>query len=411
MSFLLTLPIIAFIYHRNHRLSFTSAFTAYVAVLYALGLLAFTMYPMPDDAAQYCATHHLAPQLNIFEFIQDTQTGLYGVLQLAMNVVLFMPLGFMLCRWAGWKFWVATPFALGCSVFIETSQLTGIWGIYPCAYRQFDVDDMLTNTLGAMLGYGIAVLYTKLVPKKAKQLKGTNTSPGFVHRFVSMTIDFLLIDLVYVPLSLLYVTLFYLIFKPTGDGHFVWLSLTLEPRVLDYLTWITAGIAFLIFEMWIPYRHDGQTLGCRYTHMTIETKTRNRMQRLAFYAIRTLLLGAVFVCFVMNRGPWGWILLALLIFWIVKKCMPWDLVPGTASSTPRTFSYGVAGLPDTGSAAGGANAAAPVAQQTVPAAPAGAANASASMPTVAIPTSAQAQNIQQSISQQASQPNTPNASK
>lgn len=271
VSLLLTLPIVAFVYHRNHRLSFTSAFSAYVAVLYALGLVAFTMYPMPDDPTLFCATHNLAPQLDILRFIQDAQTGLYGVLQLVMNVVLFMPLGFMLCRWAGWKFWVTSAFALGCSIFIETSQLTGIWGIYPCAYRQFDVDDMLTNTLGAMLGYACAVLYTKLVPKKAKQLTGTNMRPGFVHRMVSMCIDFLLIALVYMPLSILYIFLFYLVFKSTGDGHYVWLSLTVEPRVLDYMTWITAALSFLLFEVWIPWRHHGQTLGCRYTHMTIET--------------------------------------------------------------------------------------------------------------------------------------------
>lgn len=252
VSLLLTLPIVAFVYHRNHRLSFTSAFSAYVAVLYALGLVAFTMYPMPDDPTLFCATHNLAPQLDILRFIQDAQTGLYGVLQLVMNVVLFMPLGFMLCRWAGWRFWVTSAFALGCSIFIETSQLTGIWGIYPCAYRQFDVDDMLTNTLGAMLGYACALLYTKLVPKKAKQLTGTNTRPGFVHRMVSMCIDFLLIALVYVPLSILYIFLFYLVFKSTGDGHYVWLSLTVEPRVLDYMTWITAALSFLLFEVWIP---------------------------------------------------------------------------------------------------------------------------------------------------------------
>ena len=336
VSLLLTLPIVAFVYHRNHRLSFTSAFSAYVAVLYALGLVAFTMYPMPDDPTLFCATHNLAPQLDILRFIQDAQTGLYGVLQLVMNVVLFMPLGFMLCRWAGWRFWVTSAFALGCSIFIETSQLTGIWGIYPCAYRQFDVDDMLTNALGAMLGYACALLYTKLVPKKAKQLTGTNTRPGFVHRMVSMCIDFLLIALVYVPLSILYIFLFYLVFKSTGDGHYVWLSLTVEPRVLDYMTRITAALSFLLFEVWIPWRHHGQTLGCRYTHMTIETRDRSRGQRIVFYAIRTLFFGVIFGGLATNHPIWGWTLLALLIFWLVKKCMPWDLVPGTDPQTPPT---------------------------------------------------------------------------
>ena len=157
-SAVLTLPILAMLYHKDHRLRLAAGLSAYLAVLYALGLVAFTLYPMPDDPVRFCATHHLLPQLDLLKFIQDAQTGLYGVLQLVMNVVFFMPMGFMLCRWAGWRFWVALPFSFGCSVFIETSQLTGFWGLYPCAYRQFDVDDMLTNTLGAVIGFGIAKL-------------------------------------------------------------------------------------------------------------------------------------------------------------------------------------------------------------------------------------------------------------
>lgn len=147
---------------------------------------------------------------------------------------------------------------------------------------------------------------------------------------------FLLIALVYVPLSILYIFLFYLVFKSTGDGHYVWLSLTVEPRVLDYMTWITAALSFLLFEVWIPWRHHGQTLGCRYTHMTIETRDRSRGQRIAFYAIRTLFFGVIFGGLATNHPIWGWTLLALLIFWLVKKCMPWDLVPGTDPQTPPT---------------------------------------------------------------------------
>ena len=157
-SAVLTLPILAMLYHKDHRLRLAAGLSAYLAVLYALGLVAFTLYPMPDDPVRFCATHHLLPQLDLLKFIQDAQTGLYGVLQLVMNVVFFMPMGFMLCRWAGWRFWVALPFSFGCSVLIETSQLTGFWGLYPCAYRQFDVDDMLTNTLGAVIGFVIAKL-------------------------------------------------------------------------------------------------------------------------------------------------------------------------------------------------------------------------------------------------------------
>ena len=87
------------------------------------------------------------------------------------------------------------------------------------------------------------------------------------------------------------------------------------------MTWITAALSFLLFEVWIPWRHHGQTLGCRYTHMTIETRDRSRGQRIAFYAIRTLFFGVIFGGLATNHPIWGWTLLALLIFWLVKKCM------------------------------------------------------------------------------------------
>ena len=38
-------------------------------------------------------------------------------------------------------------------IFFEVTQLTGIFFIYPKAYRLFDVDDLLINTLGGILGF------------------------------------------------------------------------------------------------------------------------------------------------------------------------------------------------------------------------------------------------------------------
>lgn len=41
------------------------------------------------------------------------------------------------------------------SLLTETAQLTGIFGLYPCSYRLFDVDDLLLNTGGAGLGFAL----------------------------------------------------------------------------------------------------------------------------------------------------------------------------------------------------------------------------------------------------------------
>ncbi len=53
---------------------------------------------------------------------------------------------------------------LAASLLIEVSQLTGLFGIYPYAYRCCDVDDVITNTLGAALGWVCAWLLGRVVP-------------------------------------------------------------------------------------------------------------------------------------------------------------------------------------------------------------------------------------------------------
>ena len=42
LSFVLTLPVLALLYHRDNRIRFTSALTAYLIVLYLLALACFT---------------------------------------------------------------------------------------------------------------------------------------------------------------------------------------------------------------------------------------------------------------------------------------------------------------------------------------------------------------------------------
>ncbi|NEG69991.1 VanZ family protein [Bifidobacterium sp. BRDM6] len=329
VSAVLTLPILAFIYHRNHLLTWGSAITSYVAVLYALGLLTFTQFPAPSDPTKFCATHHYGPQLDLFAFVpQLLHGGLTDQLQLLMNVVFFLPMGFMLCRWAKWKWYVAIPFAFCCSAFIETTQLTGVWGLYPCAFRHFDVDDMLTNTTGAILGYIVGAIYTHFVPQKVDVTPGLVTKPGFVHRMVSMAIDFLCAFLVYFVVSLAFIHLFYKVATPLADGTFYLVQWTVDTNLLQLGVWAIALVSFLIFELWIPATHDGRTLGAMYTHMTVETKVRRGWARVGFYFLRTVVLGALFLLMVTWDARFWIVLGALLVLWIFTRRMPWDFIPG-----------------------------------------------------------------------------------
>lgn len=343
LSAVLTLPILAGLYHRHHRMKLLSAGAAYLTVLYVLGLIAFTLYPMPDDPEAFCAAHvgQFAPQLDPLRFISDLQTGgLYGMLQLVMNIALFMPLGFVFARWLRWRWWAVLIGGLAVSVFIEFSQLTGFWGAYPCAYRQFDVDDMLTNTLGALVGLLVAVLFGKWVPMVNMPARSEyNERPGAVHRLVTFIIDMIFVTLIYFPLTLLITFLFYWAAKPLQNGDFTLFGghvTVAGVGWLNFLAPIGAGLAFLIFEFLIPLGHKGRTLGGMYTHMTIETVPRKGIARAAFYILRTLILGAMVVLTIIGFGHnahimrytfYGFII--LFLFAVFARRMPWDFVPGS----------------------------------------------------------------------------------
>ena len=81
-------------------------------------------------------------QMNLFPF-SDKEYDLTGNL---LNVVLFLPLGFLLpLLWPEWNRMIpALLFGAAFSLLIETSQLLNI--------RFTDIDDFLLNTLGAVLG-------------------------------------------------------------------------------------------------------------------------------------------------------------------------------------------------------------------------------------------------------------------
>ena len=338
----LTLPILAGLYHRHHRLRFTAAASAYLSVLYLLGLLSFTLYPMPDDPDVYCATHHLAPQLDPLRFVDDLQNGgLYGMLQLLMNVAFFVPLGFIIGRWLHARWWGALFGGFAVSLLIETSQLSGFWGLYPCTYRQFDVNDLMTNTLGALLGFAIAKLFGLWAPvAAAPDRMDVNHKPGALHRTVTFIIDMIFVAVIYMPFTMLAVFAFYRLARPLPNGDFqLFGALTMGVEWLNFIAPAVAAIAFLIFELLVPLRNAGQTWGGKFTHMSVETKPRHGAWRVAFYLVRTLVLGALVVMALaglIHGGPFGtWSLYgfaALFVFALIVRRMPWDFLPGDKSA-------------------------------------------------------------------------------
>ena len=316
LSLILTLPVLALLYHRGNRLRFTSALTAYLVVLYLIALACFTLYPMPENPTAYCAAHHLKPQLNPLEFIHDIQTdGMTGVMQLAMNVVFFLPLGYFMKRAFRWKFAAALPTMLLTSLLIETTQLTGIWGIYPCAYRLFDVDDLITNTLGGILGYAIGAAVSRFLPQQHINEDAITTEPGFVRRCVALAIDLFVVEAAAMSVS----AFMYLV------GALV--DVDRANSVNSTIVTVVTVAMFVLFEGVIPWNRGGRTLGGGFTRMTVETRERSGVRRFTFYVARVVVLYSAVYGLWTDLGIYALLLdTAIVVFWIVGKRMPYDYV-------------------------------------------------------------------------------------
>ncbi len=155
---------------QSARVGFVRAAKVAAVASYAAAVVAYTVLPLPsaESMQRRCASSDggAGIQLMPFHFLtqvgQDRAVGGFAVLgdpalwQVALNVALFVPLGFLLCRLIPGRPWLALGVGVGCSLSIEVTQATGLWFIYDCAYRVFDVDDLLANALGAALGMAVA---------------------------------------------------------------------------------------------------------------------------------------------------------------------------------------------------------------------------------------------------------------
>lgn len=86
----------------------------------------------------------------------------FPVLQVLMNVALFVPLGMILRGVFRLDATTSVAMALLLSALIEVTQYTGAFGIYPCGVRIADIEDLLANTAGAWAGALCAPLLTRL---------------------------------------------------------------------------------------------------------------------------------------------------------------------------------------------------------------------------------------------------------
>ncbi|BAB07686.1 VanZ family protein [Halalkalibacterium halodurans] len=116
-------------------------------IIYVILLLVLTIFKAETLNREY----NLIPFLFLFDF--TNVNFIIGLLNIGANTLIFVPLGFLLYIWKK-NIFFAAQFCLYTSLLIEVVQFITRRGY-------FDIDDIILNTVGGLLGIFICRLYIK----------------------------------------------------------------------------------------------------------------------------------------------------------------------------------------------------------------------------------------------------------
>lgn len=208
------IPMLLVQTRRYGGFSFRRLLGAAAVSIYAVALVAYTFLPIPEVRANCGAGGgglELVPGHSIGDILRETE-GLSllrtltsrATLQVVLNVALFVPFGVIARRY--WHRGPVVSILLGAllSFAIETTQLTGVWGLFECAYRVADVDDLIANTAGAAIGVLIAPVVLAWMPsaEKLRAERGTPRPVTVWRRWFGMILDAIAVQIAITLVSL-----------------------------------------------------------------------------------------------------------------------------------------------------------------------------------------------------------------
>lgn len=241
-------------------------------IFYFLSALCLVLLPFPStrDTCSLQSPDTVHTNLRLFQFIEDILKGSGVVLtspstwlvitkqqafyQAFFNFLLLMPFGvylrYFLQERRYWKRAFLLSFLL--TLFYEITQRTGIYGIFNCAYRIFDVDDLLLNSVGALLGFFLAPIVWALFPSHEEvEAKAAEMEKSDIVKPISVLLA-LVIDLFIVQVIWFFIG-----------------TLTGYSGTFEFLVIIALYMAIFGF---IPSLMNGATLGMKIMRFTMVNK-------------------------------------------------------------------------------------------------------------------------------------------
>lgn len=295
------LPWLIYIYRKFGFFPLSSTIIVFSFIFYFLAAFLLTMLPLPDTIHNCTVKPGGRTYYSFipFQFVKDllretnvdwqrpaTYVSLLkerAFLQAFFNLLLLMPLGVYLryyfqARKAWWK---ALLIIFAVTLGYEVTQVTGIYGIYDCPYRLFDVDDLMLNTIGGILGFFIAPILLALFPTRANiQQKAAELLERDEVRNMPILLAMLL--------DVLLVQIISRIAASISGSSDIWSMLAIHT------------VTLFVFLVIIPLIWRGQTLGSKFMRFRF-TSSKLARKLVKRYLAVFLIYAVAFVAQVFNR--------------------------------------------------------------------------------------------------------------
>ncbi len=320
IGLLFSIPFVLHQYHKYGSINPFRVLIVYSFILYLVTIYFLVILPLPNKADVIYKSNmiKLIPFGFINDFIRESSfilttpsTYLKAIKEpcfytVIFNIFMTIPFGMYLRYYFKCDFKKTLIISFILSLFFELTQASGLYHIYPYPYRVFDVDDLIMNILGGVIGYFIMGFGDNFLPTREKidedSLERGEVVSG-LRRITVFSLD-----------CFLYIFIF------------TFISLFINNK---YIPLIIFTVYFIIY----PYFKNGQTLGSKFLNVRLEfnkyrfIKITLRIIYLFLYYFGSIFLSFTLMFFISSRfnldetQEWLLIILfmgGLLIFYLIN---------------------------------------------------------------------------------------------